>query len=514
MEETTEKTEESRQTQNIDNVYTDVFDESQGQESALIKAQRYLNIFRQIHIFTPEKRKEFDTSLLLIDSRTKEILASIPGGKVLLDHLHKLQEQNGLEHDTTPFVSAKTALGNEEQISSTPINTAQAATAVDVGTPIELNSTFAKDLAQSLAAALKVNNMIPQQQNNDLPKILNNSLGTYAANLQKMTEEFFTKHLQHFDDMQTRWLSQFHEQINLQNDYQNKFLSQQTQQIQLLNQQQSKQIQQLQSQNSQQFEQLQARSVSSHSMGTRQLNTQTNNANSTTINNVNFDPQSLRLGDITSAIIETFKETNKQQLLTLKEMGENLSKSIIQSQRELSETILKARPHIHIEQSSKENENFEPVQKGTETVQPINLSMGNNKPIDITKNFPFDTDSEDKKNKNTDKSVQTKKENKPSNSDNAFKPQNKEANTPANKLTKEALQPKQDIKSEKEKDKNKNNKDKSVDILLNDVEDVEISTIFSHQNNQPTEKISKEKNSDKPEPKKENKETVSAPLKE
>ena len=540
MEETAEKVEEALLTKSVNDVYTDVFDAHQEQEeSPILKAQRYLNIFRQIHIFNPEKRKEFDNSLLLIDIRTKEAMASIPGGKILLEHLHELQEKNGLDEDTIPFISSDTTPGAEEQISSTPINQAQAATAVAAGGSITLSSTFAKDLAQSLAIALKTNNVIPQQQNNDLSGILSRSLGSYATNLQKMTEEFFSKHLQHFDDMQTRWLSQVHEQINLQNDYQNKLLSQQTEQIQLFNQQQSKQfqqLQQLQSQNMQQFEKIQSqnlqhfeqlqtqtRSVSTQVPSAGQLNTQTNNANSTTINNVNFDPQSLHLHDITSAIIETFKETNKQQMLTLKELGESLSKSIIQSQRELSETILKARPHIHIESPKEESKKVEPVQENIAVsepdieigeIQPIVLDMPVDKPADTTPNTPVNVVQFNKKDKNTDKSVQNKKDNKSSNSENiASKPQIKEKNDSANKETLKANQHKQDVKT----DKNKNNKEKSVSNLLEDVEDIDINAAFSSPNNKQTGKPSKEKNSavatPKPEPKKEAKE-ASEPLKE
>ncbi len=547
-----EKIEESLQTKNVNDVYTDVFDAPQEQEeSPVLKAQRYLNIFRQIHIFNSEKRKEFDNSLLLIDNRTKDALTSIPGGKILLDHLHELQERNGLSDDTMPFISSDAVSGGEEQISSTPINQAQAVTAVAAGGPITLSSTFAKDLAQSLATALKANNVIAQnnQSINELPTILNRSLGSYAANLQKMTEEFFSKHLQHFDDMQTRWLSQVHEQINLQNDYQNKLLSQQTEQIKLSNKQQSQQFQQLQqlqsqnlqqfekiqSQNLQHFEQLQTHSVSTPVPGAGQLNTQTNNANSTTINNVNIDSQSLRLNDITNAIIETFKETNKQQITTLKELGESLSKSIIQSQRELSETILKSRPQIHIEQSSRESEKSKPVKEDIvipepkvipeqnvifepdidiEEIQPIDLNELVDKPVDAVKDVPINVSYTDKK-KNADKSVKNKKDSQPSDSENvASKPQIKEKNDSINKEAPKANQPKQDVKPEKEKEKNKNknSSNKLVDNLLDDVEEVDITAAFPSLNDKQTGKnfvIT----TPKPEPKKENKET-SAPLKE
>ena len=42
--------------------FTQIFNKHGGEEDPVIAAQRFLNIFRQLHIFTPAKRKEFDES--------------------------------------------------------------------------------------------------------------------------------------------------------------------------------------------------------------------------------------------------------------------------------------------------------------------------------------------------------------------------------------------------------------------------------------------------------------------
>ena len=44
--------------------FTQIFNKHGGEEDPVIAAQRFLNIFRQLHIFTAAKRKEFDELLL------------------------------------------------------------------------------------------------------------------------------------------------------------------------------------------------------------------------------------------------------------------------------------------------------------------------------------------------------------------------------------------------------------------------------------------------------------------
>ena len=65
------------------------------QEDLLLTAQRYLNIFHQIHIFKEAKRKEFDQQLLDMPQKIRQILAMLPGGRILLEHMEELEEQSG-----------------------------------------------------------------------------------------------------------------------------------------------------------------------------------------------------------------------------------------------------------------------------------------------------------------------------------------------------------------------------------------------------------------------------------
>ena len=66
------------------------------EEDPIFVAQRYLNIYRQIHIFNQVRQKEFDDSLLDLPSDVRILLSTLPGGSVLVDHITELEEQRGI----------------------------------------------------------------------------------------------------------------------------------------------------------------------------------------------------------------------------------------------------------------------------------------------------------------------------------------------------------------------------------------------------------------------------------
>ena len=66
------------------------------EEDPILVAQRYLNIFHQIHIFNARRQKEFDDSLLMLSSDIRILLSTLPGGSVLLDHITELEDKRGI----------------------------------------------------------------------------------------------------------------------------------------------------------------------------------------------------------------------------------------------------------------------------------------------------------------------------------------------------------------------------------------------------------------------------------
>ena len=66
------------------------------EEDPILTAQRYLNIYHQIHIFNERRQKEFDDSLLKMPSDIRVLLSTLPGGSMLLDHITELEEKRGI----------------------------------------------------------------------------------------------------------------------------------------------------------------------------------------------------------------------------------------------------------------------------------------------------------------------------------------------------------------------------------------------------------------------------------
>ncbi len=77
--------------------FTQIFNKHGGEEDPVIAAQRFLNIFRQLHIFTAAKRKEFDELLLKQPASVKGMFASLPGGSVLQEYVNNLEQNAGME---------------------------------------------------------------------------------------------------------------------------------------------------------------------------------------------------------------------------------------------------------------------------------------------------------------------------------------------------------------------------------------------------------------------------------
>lgn len=68
-----------------------------GEEDPITIAQRYLNIYRQLHIFPPERKESFDQSLLNLSPITISIISSLPGGLTFQDYIDEVFTNMGRE---------------------------------------------------------------------------------------------------------------------------------------------------------------------------------------------------------------------------------------------------------------------------------------------------------------------------------------------------------------------------------------------------------------------------------
>ena len=72
-------------------------------ERKLLEAQRYLNIFHQIHIFNDKKKAEFDQTLIDMPEDVRSVLMNLPGGRVLIEHMEDVEIERGLRKERTVF---------------------------------------------------------------------------------------------------------------------------------------------------------------------------------------------------------------------------------------------------------------------------------------------------------------------------------------------------------------------------------------------------------------------------
>jgi len=125
--------------------------DNSGEEAPILVAQRYLNIFRQVHIFNKAKRDEFDEELLSLPQNITDFFKRMPGGRLLVEHIEKVKTERGIA-----FVKA-----NREDFdegagkTDTPTPVATGGVVQMAGGSITLDPSFAETLAQSLANAFK-----------------------------------------------------------------------------------------------------------------------------------------------------------------------------------------------------------------------------------------------------------------------------------------------------------------------------------------------------------------------
>ncbi len=116
------------------------------EEAPIIVAQRFLNIFRQLHIFSDERREAFNKMLLEQPAEVKAIFQNLPGGTPLQEYMEDLEQKSkGLEPIRHKHTKKSTIL--QDAISE---NASAAAPTSSPGGIIN-GDNFARILASSLA---------------------------------------------------------------------------------------------------------------------------------------------------------------------------------------------------------------------------------------------------------------------------------------------------------------------------------------------------------------------------
>ena len=125
------------------------------EEAPIFVAQRYLNIFRQIHIFGKAKQDQFDDELLALPPVITDFFKRMPGGRLLVEHIEEVKTERGIA-----FIKANKedfAEGSGKGPSTAPV--AAGGAVAMVGGSITVDDSFAESLAKSMAEAFKQNPM-------------------------------------------------------------------------------------------------------------------------------------------------------------------------------------------------------------------------------------------------------------------------------------------------------------------------------------------------------------------
>lgn len=175
-----------------------------GEEDPFTVAQRYLNIYRQIHIFSPERKASFDKMVLELSPEIRGIFSLLPGGAMLQDYVDELAEKNGLSVSRTPNLSYEEYTPATEipvqaaPVNPTPVQAApvQAAPVVQTIIPqmgpakISFDKDFANEFARIIGDVMQKQSVMQK-----------NNLEALVQNLSK-TQMFIAKNIKESRDIQ------------------------------------------------------------------------------------------------------------------------------------------------------------------------------------------------------------------------------------------------------------------------------------------------------------------------
>ena len=124
------------------------------EEAPILIAQRFLNIFRQIHIFNHERQEQFDDMLMNITPEVRILLSTLPGGGLLLEHIAETEQKRGV---ISPYSPKPITARKKETISDTQISPEHRENYSSGGGGVIIDASFASELSSSLSMALQQN---------------------------------------------------------------------------------------------------------------------------------------------------------------------------------------------------------------------------------------------------------------------------------------------------------------------------------------------------------------------
>ena len=155
------------------------------EEDPILIAQRYLNIYRQMHIFNQNRQDEFDRELLALSPEIKILLSTLPGGGLLLEHIEETAEKLGIEsvNISNKKVATIRKKDNSDLQSSAPANPT-----VSANSNIPMDTNLANDLS-SLSMAIQQTEQRYKEDMQTLTKTITDSIMESQMAMANMMKE-------------------------------------------------------------------------------------------------------------------------------------------------------------------------------------------------------------------------------------------------------------------------------------------------------------------------------------
>lgn len=142
-----------------------------GEEDPFVVAQRYLNIYRQMHIFSPERKEAFDKMLLELSPNIRGMFSSLPGGSMLQDYVDDLAEKAGVEKSIPSIssVSLNDDANQQAQILANALAKAQTQTpqinvpANNTPAKLSMDKDFAGEFAKIIGGLMQQQSVIQKE---------------------------------------------------------------------------------------------------------------------------------------------------------------------------------------------------------------------------------------------------------------------------------------------------------------------------------------------------------------
>ncbi len=159
------------------------------EEEPIIVAQRFLNIFHQLHVFDEEKREVFNKMILEQPPQVRNIFRQLPGGSVLLEYIDEIEGKEGVSSEDIEEVENE--ISPVSNVTQAPQSIPSSVSANNKTEVFFDSDAFAKILANTLAQS---NAQIIKELQKNTQLLANRSSSTdQPSQLTLVTDDSFTQ---------------------------------------------------------------------------------------------------------------------------------------------------------------------------------------------------------------------------------------------------------------------------------------------------------------------------------